>query len=97
MYHALRRSLARYTIPRCRVPQPSLPNHLLLTYLLGHGFDLCAVGQEVVAHGQQPQLRRREPQGEVAGGALDEHAEEALERAEDGAVQHDGLRLRGGA
>mmetsp|Transcript_242 Transcript_242/g.520 ORF Transcript_242/g.520 Transcript_242/m.520 type:complete len:650 (-) Transcript_242:126-2075(-) len=54
---------------------------------------LLAVRQEVVGDGQQPQLDRRDPEGEVSGGRLDQHAEEALERAEDGAVQHDWLVL----
>mmetsp|Transcript_20147 Transcript_20147/g.62912 ORF Transcript_20147/g.62912 Transcript_20147/m.62912 type:complete len:700 (-) Transcript_20147:109-2208(-) len=50
-----------------------------------------AVRPVVVRDGQQPQLRRREPKGEVARRRLDEHAEEPLERPEDGAVQHDRL------
>ena len=55
---------------------------------LGH--HLVAKRQEVVAHGQQPQLRRCEPKGEVAGSALDEDAEEAL----DGSFEGEEVRVR---
>ena len=54
------------------------------------GDHLVAKRQEVVAHGQQPQLRRREPKGEVAGSALDEDAEEAL----DGSFEGEEVRVR---
>ena len=54
------------------------------------GDHLVAKRQEVVAHGEQPQLRRREPKGKVAGSALDEDAEEAL----NGSLEGEEVRVR---
>ena len=43
----------------------------------------------VVADRQDPDLHRGQPGGEGAGVVLEEHAEEPLDRAEQGAVEHD--------
>ncbi len=47
------------------------------------------VGVVVVADRQQAHLDRRQPRREGAGVVLEQHAEEALDRAEQGAVDHD--------
>ena len=44
-----------------------------------------------LADGNEAHLHRREPEREGAGVVLDEHAEEALDRAEEGAMHHDRL------
>ena len=44
-----------------------------------------------LADGHQADLHGREPQRKRAGVVLDEHAEEALDRAEQRAVHHDRL------
>ena len=43
-----------------------------------------------LADGDEADLHRGEPEGEGPGVVLDEHAEEALDRAEERAVDHDG-------
>ena len=43
----------------------------------------------VVADRQHPHLHRRQPGGERAGVVLEQHAEEPLDRAEQGPVDHD--------
>ena len=48
----------------------------------------------LVRDGDQADLHRREPQRKGAGVVLDEHAEEALDRAEERAVDHDRLVRR---
>merc|ERR1712070_929017 len=50
---------------------------------------LLTVGAEVITHRQHAELHRREPEGEVSRRGLKQHPEEALNRAKDGAVQHD--------
>src|SRR5262249_52769888 len=47
----------------------------------------------LLADGEDDGLLRREPCREVAAAVLEVHAEEALERAEDGAVEHHRLVL----
>ena len=47
-------------------------------------YSSCAVGDRQDAH-----LHRREPRRERAGVVLEQHPEESLDRAEQGAVQHD--------
>ncbi len=54
-------------------------------------FDLGGVGGVALADGDEADLHGREPEREGSGVVLDEHAEEALHRAEERAVNHDGL------
>ena len=49
------------------------------------------VGSVPLADGHEADLHGREPEREGSGVVLDEHAEEALNRAEERAVHHDGL------
>ena len=51
---------------------------------------LAGVGVALFADGQHDGLPRGEPGGEVPPAVLEVDAEEALERPEDGAVEHDG-------
>ena len=43
---------------------------------------------ELVGHGDDPELLRRQPSGEVAADVLEEHPVEALDRTENGTVEH---------
>ncbi len=52
------------------------------------GGHLLGVVDEIVAHGNDLHLGRREPGREVAAAVLDQHADEALQRPERGAVDH---------
>src|SRR5579875_3044496 len=51
-------------------------------------FDLLGIACVALADGHQTHLHGRKPQRECSGVVLDEHAEEALDRAEEGAVDH---------
>ena len=55
------------------------------------GFELFGVGEMLFADGDEANLHGREPEREGTGIVLDEDAEESLERAEERAVDHDGL------
>ena len=55
------------------------------------GFDFGCVGGVLLADGHQADLHGREPEREGAGVVLDEDAEKSLDRAEERAVDHDGL------
>src|SRR5262245_10658597 len=52
--------------------------------------DFPRVGGLVLGHRDDRGLDRREPQRELAAVVLDQHAHEALEAAEDRAMDHDG-------
>jgi hypothetical protein len=52
---------------------------------------LLAVRQHFIVDGQQPDLLGADPQGEVASKIFYNNSEEALNGAEDGAVDHDRL------
>ena len=51
--------------------------------------DVPALLREAVRDRQDHRLHRREPEGKVPAGVLDQDAHEALERAQDRAVDHD--------
>ena len=55
------------------------------------GFDLVSVGVMAFADGNKANLDRGEPEGERSRVVLDEDAEESLDGAKEGAVDHDGL------
>ena len=80
-----------------RLPVPDLVAELLVRRV---GVDAETARAQTVAHvvrvvelvlgdRHDDGLHRREPGGEVAGEVLDEHAEEALHRARQRAVDHD--------
>ena len=52
------------------------------------GLDLLRVFVMPLADGHQTHLHRREPQRESSGVVLDQHAEEALDRTEERAMNH---------
>jgi len=58
---------------------------------LEFGLDLTGVVVMALADGDEADLDGGEPEGECAGVVLDEDAEEALDGAKEGAVDHDGL------
>src|SRR5476651_1889413 len=51
--------------------------------------DFVGIAVGIVHDRDHHRLRRRQPQREAAGIMLDQHADHALEAAEDGAMQHD--------
>lgn len=64
--------------------------HAEFIELLAHQFGIFV---ELVGNGQDGCLIGCEPQWEVSGGVFDEHGHEAFERAEGGAVNHNGAVL----
>src|SRR5258708_35965411 len=64
------------------------------TGLAQRRLDLAHIRLLAFAHGHHDYLQRREPKRERARVILDEDADEALHRAHDGAVQHDGALAR---
>src|SRR5258708_33454749 len=59
--------------------------------------DLLGVVLDLLAQRQHSHLLRREPERQHAASMLDEYADEALERAEDRAMDHHGTFLGAGA
>ena len=55
--------------------------------------DFLRIDVGIGHDGRDHRLDRRQPQRELAGMMLDQDADEALERAEDGAVEHQGMML----
>src|SRR5260370_33522888 len=62
--------------------------------MAGYSLGVCL---DLLADRPRPRGLGREPQRQRAAGMLDQHADEALERAEDRAMDHHGTFLGAGA